>query len=381
MMAVAVIGSNSLLLSPILADIAAEFSLSPVQVGWAITVYNGTTAVSALFLARLIDDWGVPKAFMMAYGGLLLGTCISAISRNLSWLIVGQGLAGLGAGVSLPAIYALAPMIAPKGQKSRFVGRVLTGWSVALVAGIPIAAFLSETVGWRYAYYLLVVFCALSLALIAFQRRNLPIFTDGQNNSGHGLRDIFGPFKVEGATTLLFMNLLFMAAFYGTYNYLGVHLRDAYELSATEAGYAVFAYGIGFGAASLVDSTIDRLGVRRTAFPVFALLAVIYLSLAFAYSSPLMVYCICVGWGFLNHLGLSAIITLLGETKTSIRGQLMGMNSVFTYLGGSLGTVFCGLLFVDFGFSWIALTAAGAIILLTFVFPFSARDVGKRRVP
>jgi len=373
MIAVGVIGSNSLLLSPILADVARDFSISAVDVAWAITAYNAVTALSALFLARYIDKWGIHKALIVAYALLLVGTGISAFSWNLTMLIIGQSLTGLGAGVSLPAIYALAPMIAPKGQETKIVGRVLTGWSLALVAGVPVAAFLSESFGWRTAYYLLFGLSLLTIVMMVSLVKSFSVATPAMRETTEGSWDIFAPFFVKGAMTLLSMNFLYMASFYGTYSYLGTYLRDVYKATTIEAGYSVLAYGVGFGIASIADPAVDKFGVRRVSGYIFASLTLIYLSMYFSYPTALTIYGICVAWGFLNHLGLSAIITLLGEIETDIKGQLMGMNSVFTYVGGSVGTILFGVFYVNQGFYLIALTAAGAIALLTVVFAIFVR--------
>src|SRR3546814_12009293 len=42
--------------------------------------------------------------------------------------------------------------LAPQDLRSRAVGRVIVGWSVAMVLGVPAAALLAEQLGWRGAY-------------------------------------------------------------------------------------------------------------------------------------------------------------------------------------------------------------------------------------
>ncbi len=373
MFAVAVIGSNSLLLSPILADIASDFSVTAVDVAWAITAYNAATAVSALLLARFIDVWGIRAALMAAYTCLSVGTGISAMAWSLEGLLLGQILAGLGAGVSLPAIYALAPMIAPKGNETKIVGRVLTGWSIALVAGIPISAYLTDVFGWRSAYYLLFGLSIFTLALITKLMDRVHQLGDRNNDRQTANWNIFAPFTVAGASPILFMNLLYMTAFYGTYAYIGTYLKDSFDATTIQAGYAVLAYGIGFGLASFADPLVDKLGIHKTTGFIFVVLSLTYLAFFYKYDQIAIVYAICLGWGFLNHLGLSAIITLLGRIDTDLKGQLMGMNSVFTYAGGSAGTFLFGIIYIEKGFYLAALLAVGMIVILTIIYLISVK--------
>lgn len=368
MIAVGVIGSNSLLLSPILADVAVDFSTSPVEVAWAITTYNASTALSALLFARFIDEWGIYRALLIAFLFVATGAAVSGIAWGLPVLLVGQFLAGLGAGVSLPAIYALAPIIAPTGQETKIVGRVLTGWSLALVAGVPIASFLTEIFGWRTSYYLLFGLSLFILATIAATSRSFSMPVTPKDSTRQAGWSIFSPFSISHAKSLLFMNFLYMTAFYGSYGYVGTYLRAAFSSTTTEAGYSVLAYGVGFGLASVADPMVDKVGVRRASPYIFVLLLIVYLSLAASNDSIITVYTICLVWGFFNHLGLSAIITMIGELKTSIKGQLMGMNSVFTYVGGSVGTIVFGILYEKLSFSYVAFAAALAVGLLTLIF-------------
>ncbi len=54
MLGVAVVGSNSLALSPILSDVAADLRASPVEVARANAAYGGATALAALTLGGLV---------------------------------------------------------------------------------------------------------------------------------------------------------------------------------------------------------------------------------------------------------------------------------------------------------------------------------------
>ena len=58
MLGVAVVGSNSLALSPILNDVAADLAATPIAVARANAAYGGATALSALCLGPAVDRLG-----------------------------------------------------------------------------------------------------------------------------------------------------------------------------------------------------------------------------------------------------------------------------------------------------------------------------------
>ena len=73
----------------------------------------------------------------------------------------------MAAGVILPAAYGSASLIAQPGQEARTLGRVIAGWSVSLVAGVPLSALISDAIGWRATYGVLALCAAVALLACA----------------------------------------------------------------------------------------------------------------------------------------------------------------------------------------------------------------------
>src|SRR3954469_16898465 len=122
---IAVTGSNSLVLSPILADVAMGLGTTPVVVSRALAAYGGATALSAFLLAPRIDRVGPRQALSAGMAALSVATLVSAASTHWLVLVLAQIVAGIGAGIVLPSIYALATTIAPKGNTVHFTVRIV----------------------------------------------------------------------------------------------------------------------------------------------------------------------------------------------------------------------------------------------------------------
>lgn len=366
MMAVTAIGSNSLMLSPILTDVAVGLGTRPINIGTSITIYNLSTALAALFLAPRTDAIGIYKSLQTALLIFCLGILLSLISLSSGMLIFGQGLAGIGAGFGLPAIYLAASKIAEKGKETVSVGRVLTGWSLAMVLAIPLASFVVAHSNWRIAYAILLVISLLaqlslnSLKSLASLHHHDLDKVQTARSIGRG---ILTPFSIPGAKPLLAVNFLYMAAFYGAYSYIGTHLKLTYGVDSTGAGIAVLLYGVGFGVANFANRYLQIFGLARTASLTMLGIGIIYFLLQFRGLPLHVLYIFCLGWGFVNHLGLNAIISSLGDLKCAIPGHLMGMNSLVTYLGGACGTAAFGWVFEMQSYNLAILGSAGALFL------------------
>ena len=354
--AVAVIGSNSLVLSPILADVAAGLGTTAVAVSRAIAAYGGATALSAFVLAPRIDRVGPRRALAGGMAGLVAATLLSASAPHWAVLLLAQALAGLGAGVALPSIYALATAIAPPGRESAVLGRVLAGWSISLVAGVPASALAADLAGWRAPFLALAALATLALLGAA----RLPA-GGGAETSGGRSRPL-APLGYPNVPTLLTVCLVFMAAFYGVYAFVGDHVRTALGVSAGGAGLLVLAYGVGFGGASLGDRLIDRAGPGRVLPRALLAVAAVYALLAPATASFPTVVALAGLWGFANHFGLNALILLLSRARPDRRGAVLGLNSAVTYLGALLGTGAAGVLYPRAGFAALSFTAAGLVV-------------------
>jgi predicted MFS family arabinose efflux permease len=154
-----------------------------------------------------------------------------------------------------------------------------------------------------------------------------------------------------------------MTAFYGVYGYLGDHLHEALGEPVSANGLAAVAYGMGFGAAALLDGVIDRLGARRVMPFAYLLVAAVYVAIALASGGFGPLIATIAVWGLANHFGLNVLVMRLTALDPSRRGTIMGLNSAVTYLAVTVGTAGFGPLYTSLGFANCALIAAGLMLV------------------
>ncbi len=377
MFAVSVVGSNGLALSPILSDVARSFASTPLTVSTAISAYGAATAASAFLLAARIDRWGIRRALLTAMTVLIAALLLSASAPHWIVLTVAQALAGAAAGVILPAAYGSATLVAAAGQETRSLGRVISGWSVSLVAGVPLSALISDAIGWRATYGVLALCAAVALAGL----RTLP-----ERRNTHAapprLSRLLAPLSYRDVPVLLLGCLAFSSAFYGVYAFLADHVRTLLGLTAGQVGFIAFAYGAGFLLAGLAGAPlIERLGPRRALPLALATITAVYLGLLPAAHALAAVLAIAVLWGAASQLSLNLLVLLLSRARPDERGAVLGLNTCTTYLGASLGTAVAGTLYTHAGFEVLGLAAAAAVALaaLTLHWRLNGRRAGERR--
>ncbi|WP_238879295.1 MFS transporter [Achromobacter xylosoxidans] len=359
MFAVSVVGSNGLALSPILADVARSFASTPLTVSTAISAYGAATAASAFLLAARIDRWGIRRSLLIAMAVLIGALLLSAGAPHWIVLTLAQAVAGAAAGVILPAAYGSASLVAAAGQETRALGRVISGWSVSLVAGVPLSALISDAIGWRATYGVLALCAAVALAGL----RKLPE-RRGAHAAPPRLSRLLAPLSCRDVPVLLLGCLAFSSAFYGVYAFLADHVRTLLALSAGQVGFIAFAYGAGFLLAGLAGAPlIERLGPRRALPLALAALSAVYLALLPAAHALVAVLALAVLWGAASQLSLNLLVLLLSRARPEERGAVLGLNTCTTYLGASVGTAVAGTLYTHAGFESLGLVAAAALAL------------------
>lgn len=353
---VALVGSNSLALSPIAIEVGLGFGgRSAPDVLMAASLFGAGTAGAALLLAPYADRIGLARALQLALAVLTLAMTATALAPTL-WLLWGaQALAGIGSGVALPATYGLAAEIAPKGRESTFLGRVLMGWTLSLVFGASAAALIAEVAGWRAVYAALALLGGLVLLALLVSPRL------GERRAAQSASPLTA-LAVAGIGPALMVCGGYMAAFYGLYAFLGTHLQADLGLEVWMAGAAPLIYGIGFGAAAVADPLIDRMGARAIAPFVYGALIVLYLGVALVSESALWLLAACLPWGMINHLGLNLIVGRLAALDPAQRGAILGLNSGVTYLAMFLGTPLYGVVQSGWGFAACALLSAAFVL-------------------
>lgn len=354
--AIGIIGSNSLVLSPIAGDVAESFvQQSAIDVMTASAIYGAGTAISALLFAPYADRIGLRRVLLLALLTLSISLCISASAPWLIVLVASQGLAGLSAGLGLPAIYGIAADIAPEGRESETLGKVLTGWTLSLVAGVALSATLADFVHWR-AVFILLGGLGLLLVVLLF-KADMPIRAKPVQ-----ITSPLTALRIKGVLPILFGVVCYMSAFYGLYAYLGVHLTKTLLLTTTVAGIASLCYGIGFGLVAPLDRFIDRYGATRAAPAIFSVLLAAYVGLGLVSEFWILVFIACVFWGAANHLGLNILVGQLTALSPNQRGTILGLYSAVTYASMFIGTALFKPVFQATGFSSIAFLSAACIV-------------------
>jgi MFS family permease len=175
-----------------ISQVAAELNTTIVGMQSAITMYTLVMAAFMLIGGKLGDRWGAKRAFwigLIVYG---TGSLMTALSTNLTQLLIGWSLIeGLGAILVIPAIAALTAKTYQGKQRALCYGILGGVAGASMAAGPLIGGWVTAYYSWRYVFAaetIIVLVLMLFLKLIpATLGRKSKLDTGGAVLSAAGL--------------------------------------------------------------------------------------------------------------------------------------------------------------------------------------------------
>ncbi|CAN5554930.1 MFS transporter [soil metagenome] len=358
MAGIAAVGIQALMLSPLLPDIAATLAAGPREIGVASGAYGAGVALLALIAAPRLGFWPKARAIQLSFGVMALGLALCAFAWDWRVLVAGQFVAGAASGIIIPGTYALTTEIATPEKRSRAIGKVLFGWSIAMVAGIPVAAFIADFAGWRGSFAVVAIIAAAMIFAIALLMPQPAALETKLVRYADALR-------VAGIPLVLVATFAYMIGFYQTYTFVGDYIRHLHQAGAWLGGLLACSYGLGFGAAIALDGWIDRVGARRLMAVALFLVGLNYAVLPFALLNVWTAVAYPLLWGLANHLCMNTLVSFIGQSPPEERATAMGLFSFVTYLAVFVGGAVYGSIYAGQGFMTVSLAATATLWIAT----------------
>lgn len=289
------------MISGLLPLISADFGVSLGQAGLVVLGYSLAYAAGPPMLAVLLGGVGRRRILAGAEFGLACCALVLAIMPWFEGVVIVRTILAVAAGTFTGTAMATAAMIAPYGQRGRYMQVISLGQAIAALAGVPLGAWLAATFGWRVDYYALAAMAGLAaLALYTQLPRGMP----GDTQT---MRDRIRVLRNPGVGGALLSTLLFMMGSAPVIVYVGA-LLAAVGLSYDVLPLVLLAGGVGAVACgTMAGRLVDRIGSVRTGLiGGFAVLGVM--------GSYLLVPLLPVGWTLPAMMGIAVVQGFVGRT-------------------------------------------------------------------
>ena len=353
--------------APFLLDMAHDLDVSMPVVANLVSLTATAWGVTSALGGWLSDVIGRQPLLVGGLFALSLAVLAQALAGSFFWVAVWATVGGGCAGAFMGVVFAEVSGRVPDSQRGRALGWVMSGQSLTLVIGVPMAAAVGSLIGWRGW-----LVCLGAMSLIA----SLSLFaTVGRGTAGHrrgmvrpSLRAALPP-KVLG---LLGTGIAERICYGLAAVYFATFLQATFHLSLVETAIPLAVFALGNVAGTVLGGQLaDRVRDRLLTFAVAMALSA-GAAIAHFMWHPSVAISVALGFVYvlLNALGRPSYMAALAAVPEDVRGTVLGLNGATASVGwigaAALGAVMIGWVgFEGFGPLAAALalaSAAGALL-------------------
>lgn len=163
-----VVALSQTLIIPLVPSLHTILHTAPDNASWAVTATLLTAACATPIAGRLGDMFGKRLMLVVSMGALLVGSVVSALSHDLTTMVVGRALQGLAMGAIALGISVLRDEL-PADRIGSGVARVSATMGIGGAIGLPLAAFVADKIDWQALFWMTAVLAAIGgAAVLAF---------------------------------------------------------------------------------------------------------------------------------------------------------------------------------------------------------------------
>ncbi|BBX04497.1 MFS transporter [Mycolicibacterium moriokaense] len=148
-----------------LPRIASDLHSSPTDLQWVISVYMLTLGAFMVPAGRIGDIFGRRKALMSGIVLFGVASVLCALAPSVPLIVAFRALQGLGAALIFPVSVSVLTNAFPGVKASHAIGLAYGIAGLGNAAGPLIGGLLTDTVGWRWIFWLNVPLTVASLVL------------------------------------------------------------------------------------------------------------------------------------------------------------------------------------------------------------------------
>jgi len=329
------IGTSEFSAMGLMPDMVEGFGVTEPQVGHLISAYALGVVVGAPLLAILGGRLPRRTLLLALMGFYVLGNLSSALAPDYASMMLARFVAGLPHGAYFGVAALAAVAISPPQARGKAVSLVMLGLTLAILVGNPLATWMGQTIGWRWAF---VLVAAVALATVVLLASFMP--RDQAVAPARPL-DELRAFNRLPVWQALAIGAIGFAGLFCVFSYLAPTMLQVTGVSAAWIPLGLAGFGLGGVAGNFLGGWLfDRMQFRAVPVILLGSTAMLVLfSLSAGSLWTLLPATVAVGlMGALGPVLQSHLMDVAGEAQTlaaaSHHAAFNAANALGPWLGG-----------------------------------------------
>lgn len=239
------IGLTEFVITGLLPEIAADLDVSIPKAGLLISGYALSVVVGGPIVTGLVARRRRKPVLVALLAFFVAGNVISALAPAYGVMMAGRIVAALCHGAFIGFATIVAGDLVPPARRSSAIAAMLSGLTVANVAGVPLGTLLGQHLGWRSTFWAMAV---LGLVAAAATAVFVPS-SEAEADVKAPPRTQLGAFRNVRVWVALVMTALAFGAVYAPFTYIAPLMTEVagFEPGALPWLLAVFGLGLVLG--------------------------------------------------------------------------------------------------------------------------------------
>jgi len=337
------------IMMPLGPQLMRIFEINTPAFNLAVAAYAGAAGISGICAALFLDRFDRKMALLTIYGGFTIGTLFCGLAPTYVTLLLARVLAGWFGGIVGGISLAMVGDLVPEGRRASAMGTVMSAFSVAQVAGVPLGLYLADKLSWHVPFVALAGVSAIIwvFALIRLPRVRAHLAHSRAETALRRFAAIL--FNGDHLRALALMAVISMGGFMIIPD-LANYLVNNVGLNAEELRWVYLAGG---AATLFTMNGIGRLADRFGRMRMFGIMMVCSMGAAFLITHlpvvPAVVavavstfFMICMTGRF-----VPAITMITSSVRPEHRGGFMSINSSVAQFSSAIAAAIAGLIIHD----------------------------------
>jgi DHA1 family inner membrane transport protein len=366
------IGTTEFVTMGLLPDIAGGIGVDIPSGGHVISAYALGVVIGAPVIAALgtrLPRRGLLLGLVVMFVG---GNALTALSAGYVPLLLARFVAGLPHGAYFGVASLVAASLVRPGLRGRAVSSVMLGLAVANLAGVPAATWLGQQLGWRSAYWAVVVLALLTFVAV------LTVVPPSPGRPEATIRSELGALRRPQVVLTLSVAVVGFGGMFAVYSYIAPVVTEVTGMARSTIPLVLLAYGIGGVVGTVLGGRLADRALFRSLVGANVFTGVVLLAFPLAAQTPVTV----LAGAFLLSMSASVLVVCLQLRLMEVAGdaQMLGaaMNHSALNAANALGAWLGGLVIAG-GLGYTAPAYVGAALSATAMVALAASAVLRRR--
>ena len=359
------------LVIPIMPSYMEFLHIDGTTVGFMVAAFSLSQFLFSPFAGRLSDRVGRKPIIITGLLVFALSEWMFGASNTIFFLFFARILGGVGAALSMPAIFAYVADVTSDEERGKAMGIVTAALTTGFIIGPGIGGYLAQ-LGLRVPFYGAAV-AGLIAALITLiflpKKVNIPQSkpVEVPTQQGKEFLPLWKQLILSVKEPYFFSLIIVFIAAFGLANYetvFALYVDHKFGFTAEDIALIIT---LGSIAGAVIQATI--FGKLLDWFGEFKLMTGMFVILLTCTHTYWIIFAVT----FIVFLGSDllrpALGTLLSKMTKDEQGYLQGLNSSYTSLGNIVGPILAGSLFdtnIDFPFYVGGLVMIGCFAIALF---------------